>query len=303
MKALFLIFLIPLLVSCGSSNQFAKRRYTKGIYIEKRTHVNTKKNNGHKSNSKVVPIHQNYATSLEEKKRVETQEQNDYVLINQHDEFDEEVKTKYHSNIQKDREQQLSEFEDQQSVSDSFENEVEKIKEKRTQVKIAAIVLHILAGIAIAAGIILMILLATEIGLIVFFSGIILLIVGLILFGKSNYLRKQLFLGKTKETIKRKDQKSKKKAIIFASFGLGSAILEIGIAMIDIFIFSASFLTLFLGSYMLTAALVMSLLAVSFAFKPEFNKVAKGWKTFAIISLIVAIAMIVLAVLIIIGFI
>lgn len=38
----FILFLLPILFSCGSTN-FAKRRYTKGVYVEKRTSAGTTK--------------------------------------------------------------------------------------------------------------------------------------------------------------------------------------------------------------------------------------------------------------------
>ncbi len=41
MKHLIIFFLIPIIVSCGTNN-FTKRKYTKGVYVEKRSHGKVK---------------------------------------------------------------------------------------------------------------------------------------------------------------------------------------------------------------------------------------------------------------------
>jgi protein-S-isoprenylcysteine O-methyltransferase Ste14 len=81
MRALIFILLLPLLFSCGET-QFAKRKYTKGVYIEKHGHGLSKKEESHKEKYVVSQDENEVKKKESDSDKIEPKEAQDYLNMN-----------------------------------------------------------------------------------------------------------------------------------------------------------------------------------------------------------------------------
>ena len=287
MKTLIYILITLFLSSCGSNN-FAKRRYMKGVYVEKRTHVKSQK-------AKVK--NQKYQVVEEKISRKEKSVPKKEIIVSKDDQKNEkEIDSKIEEQILVDK---VESFEEEIIAENEIEYktipkrnnyDLEEFDRELNQIKIAGFSL-------LGIGIFLLILFFLSVFLFQFYIWISVYILfplasgallsSFILLGKLVYNNKQKRNLDNPSEIKRKDKNKTKKGKIkaitiyimsFIAFTL--IVMELVLAM-SLLLVSLSFIFSGWGFF-------LSILSIAQIFKPMFNKSSKGERLMAILAFVIS---------------